>query len=71
MSLGWIDEAEVQHMQKQHLPVLLHVAQEPLPVDPFALAHDQVGDIGSVIAVAVLNEGLRPDELCRGRQLHA
>ena len=69
VALGRVDEAEVQEVHQQHLPILLHVGQQPLPVDPLALAQDQMGDVGAVVAVPVLQQRLGPDHLGRRGQL--
>src|SRR5215475_1577061 len=63
VALGRIDPAEVEQVHQQHLPVLLHVGQQPLPVDGLVLREDEMDDVGAVIAVAQLDERLRPDEL--------
>src|SRR5882724_12995714 len=57
-------------MDQQHFPILFHVRQQSLPVDALVLAQNQVGDVGSVIAVAILQQGLGPDHLGRWRQLY-
>ena len=69
-TLARVDEAEVDQLREQHLPVLLRVAEQPLPVDPLALPQEDVGDVRAVVAAAVLDEELRPDELGRRQDPH-
>src|SRR5690606_23844846 len=44
-----------------------------MPVDVLVRLKDQMGDVGTVETVVLLNEALRPDELCRAddRREHA
>ena len=70
MAFTRVDEAEVEERDQQHLPIELHVAEEPAPVDCFVALEDHVGDVGHVVAVMVLHENLRPDELGRRHEPH-
>ena len=49
-------------MHEQHLPMQVHVGQQPMPVDVLMLAQDDVRDVGAVVAVAVLDEEFRDDQ---------
>src|SRR5690606_19838531 len=61
-ALARIDEAEVQEMDQQHLPMNFHVLEQALPVNFIIRAQDQVGHVGAIIAVTVLDEALRSEE---------
>src|SRR5947209_784020 len=57
--------AKIEDVSEQHLPVQVHVCEEAVPVDLTVLLENDVHDIRPVVAVAELNECLRPDELGR------
>src|SRR5690606_21563100 len=69
-ALAEIDEAEIEQMDEEHLPMCLQELLEPLPVYPLVGTQDEMGHVGAVIAVAVLDEELRPDQLGRSHQPH-
>src|SRR5690349_18452846 len=66
VALAWIDEPEVEQRHEQHFPIELHVIEQLPPIDSVMAFEDHVRDIGGVVAMVVLNEDLRPDELGRG-----
>ena len=70
VALARVDEAEVEHRDEQHFPVQLHARDELRPVDVLRSLQDHVRDIGAVVAVAVLDVDLRPDELRRRNEVH-
>src|SRR5947209_16616317 len=53
-------------MNQQHFPILLHCAQQTLPVDLLVLEQYQVSNIGAIVTFTVLNEYFRPDQICDG-----
>ena len=53
-------------MNQQHFPILLHGAQQTLPVDLLVLEQYQVSNIGAIVTFTVLNEHFRPDQICDG-----
>src|SRR5215211_6043059 len=65
IALGRINPAEIEEVHQQHLPVQLHIREQAPPIDLVMLLEDDVDDVGAVIAVTQLDEGLRPDELGR------
>src|SRR5690606_41627921 len=69
-ALARIDEAEVQEMDQQHLPMNFHVLEQALPVNFIIRAQDQVGHVGAIIAVTVLDEALGPDQFRRAYETH-
>src|SRR5262245_17228284 len=69
-SFGGINEPEVQQMNQQHFPVLLHKAKQSLPIDFLVLEQYEMCNIGAVIAATILNENLGPNQIRYGRDLH-
>ena len=67
-ALARVDELEQHEVGEQHAPVPAEAAQHPLPVERGALAQQQVGDVGAVVAVLLHHERLRPDHLLRRHQ---
>ena len=56
-------------MDQQDFPILLHMSEQPLPVDPLGLPQNEMGNVGTVVAMPVLQQRLRPDHLGRRREL--
>src|SRR5262245_20126511 len=69
-SFGGINEPEVQQMNQQHFPVLLHKAKQSLPIDFRVLEQYEMRNIGAIIAATILNENLGPNQIRYGRDLH-
>src|SRR5688572_836762 len=57
-------------MLKQNFPILIHIVQQQLPVDFLVLLENEVRDVGTVIAVSILDEHLGPDELRHTENIH-
>src|SRR5688572_16016182 len=62
VALGRVDEAEIEDVDEQDLPIELHRGEQAPPVYLLGFLEDGVGDVGAVIAVAVLEEELGEDE---------
>src|SRR4030095_4157998 len=69
-SLGRVNESEVQQVDQQDFPILLHRRQQALPIDFLMLDQYEMGNIGAIVALAVLNEDLGPDQVCNRGNLH-
>src|SRR5215203_3616565 len=70
VALRRIDPAEVEDVRQQHLPMHFHVGEEPPPVDLVVRLENGVRHVGAVVAVAQLDEALRPHELGRADDAH-
>src|SRR5216683_1972298 len=62
-ALGGIDEAEEDEVAQQHAPVPPEAPGEPAPVEGLRAGVEQMRDVGAVVALALHDEGLRPDRL--------
>src|SRR6185312_14710554 len=71
VALARVNEAKIEERDQQHFPIKLHVRKELPPVNRFMTLEDHVRHIGHVVAVMVLDEDLRPDELRRRNELNA
>jgi hypothetical protein len=69
-SFGGINEAEIQQVDQQNFPVLLHKAQQSLPIDFLVLEQYEMRNIGTIVAATILNENLGPNQIGHGRDLH-
>jgi hypothetical protein len=63
LAVGGVDEAEQDQMRQQDPPVWTESTHQALPVDDVAARVEQVGDVGAVEALALLDEPLGPDHL--------
>ena len=69
MPLARVDESEVEERDQQHLPIQLHMTEQPAPIDCVVALQDHVGDVRHIVAVMILDEDLRPNELRRWNEL--
>src|SRR5262252_6434601 len=58
-----VDEAEERQMAQEHPPVSAKAGHQSVPLELPLTGADEMGDVGSVVAFALHDEGFRPDHL--------
>src|SRR5215831_9086220 len=56
ISLARVDPTEIEDVHQQHLPMQIHVSEQPPPIDMLMLLENDMHDIGAVVARAGLNK---------------
>ena len=69
-AIGGIDEVKEDHMRKQHRPEAPEAIDQASPVHGPAGHADEVGDVGAIEALALHDEGLRPQHLLGRDEAH-
>src|SRR6266545_998693 len=67
-ALAGVREPEEEDVREEDLPVPLEANEEPVPVELVAARAEQVVHVGAVVALALEDEGLRPDHLLHRRE---
>jgi len=57
-------------MNQEDFPILLHLAEEPLPIDILVFDQYEMRNVGAIVTVAILNKDLGTDEIRHGRDLY-
>src|SRR6267378_1379294 len=70
VALGRIDEAEQYQVGHEHAPVITEARDQPRPVDALGGGSQDMRDVAAVEALALHDEGLRPDHLLGGDEPH-
>src|SRR4051794_10106341 len=65
------DPTKREQMTEQYLPMRIHVGVQAPPIDLVVLPENQVDDVGTVMTIALLNEGFGPDQFGRTDHGHA
>src|SRR5690606_17198749 len=66
VAVARVAEAEEDQVREEHRPVLVEAPEQMLPVHLLGADKDDVVDVGSVVALALADEALRPDHLLGG-----
>src|SRR5262249_9922716 len=64
-----IDESKKHQMTEKNFPVRTETLQESSPIEVVAFGQNQMSNVGAVIALALHDEGFRPDHFLHGANL--